>query len=119
MCVKCGAPKGEGNRFCYNCGHPVDPNAVVCTNCGCSTSAIPSPNAKSKVAAGLLGIFLGAFGVHNFYLGYNARGTVQLLVTVLTCGVGAVPMGIWALVEGIMLLCNSTNYDARGIPVKD
>ena len=35
-CVKCGAPKGEGNRFCYNCGHPVDPNAAVCTNCGCT-----------------------------------------------------------------------------------
>lgn len=29
-----------------------------------------NPNAKSKMAAGLLGIFLGSFGVHNFYLGY-------------------------------------------------
>ena len=26
---------------------------------------------KSKMAAGLLGIFLGTFGVHNFYLGYT------------------------------------------------
>ena len=26
-------------------------------------------NQKSKMAAGLLGIFLGAWGVHQFYLG--------------------------------------------------
>jgi TM2 domain-containing membrane protein YozV len=25
---------------------------------------------KSRIAAGLLGIFLGGFGVHRFYLGY-------------------------------------------------
>ena len=77
MCQVRGS-KGEGNRFCYNCGHPVDPNAAVCTNCGCSIPAIPSPNAKSKVAAGLLGIFLGAFGVHNFYLGYTSRPCFSL-----------------------------------------
>ena len=74
---------------------------------------------KSRIAAGILAILVGALGIHNFYLGYNARGTVQLLVSVLTCGIGAVPMGIWALVEGIMLLCGSTSYDARGIPLKD
>ena len=29
------------------------------------------PRAKSKVAAGVLGILLGALGIHNFYLGYT------------------------------------------------
>ena len=43
-------------------------------------SAVPNPQAKSKLAAGLLGIFLGYLGVHNFYLGYAGRGLVQLLV---------------------------------------
>ena len=33
---------------------------------------------KSKVAAGLLAIFLGAFGVHNFYLGYTGKAVAQL-----------------------------------------
>ena len=94
MCVKCGAPKGEGNRYCYNCGKPVNPNSAVCTNCGCSTSAIPSPNAKSKIVAGLLGIFLGAFGVHNFYLGYTSKAVLQLVLTIVglifSCiGIGA------------------------------
>lgn len=74
---------------------------------------------RTRIAAGIHAILVGALGIHNFYLGYNARGTVQLLVSVLTCGIGAVPMGIWALVEGIMLLCGSTSYDARGIPLKD
>ncbi len=32
-----------------------------------------NPNGKSKVAANLLGIFLRAFGVHNFYLGYTGK----------------------------------------------
>ena len=36
---------------------------------------------KSKLAAGLLGIFLGSFGVHNFYLGYIAKGVIQVSVT--------------------------------------
>ena len=34
---------------------------------------------KSKVAAGLLAIFLGGFGVHKFYLGRAGQGLVYLL----------------------------------------
>ena len=127
MCVKCGAPKGEGNHFCYNCGHPVDPNAAVCTNCGCSTSAIPSPNAKSKIAAGLLGIFLGGLGVHNFYLGYTGKAVAQLILTLVGSIFGcfvfpliaAAAAGIWGLVEGIMILAGSIDVDGHNIPLKD
>lgn len=36
-------------------------------------------NPKSKVAAGLLGIFLGSFGIHKFYLGKIGWGIVYLL----------------------------------------
>ena len=32
---------------------------------------------KSKMVAGLLGIFFGSFGVHNFYLGYNTKAVLQ------------------------------------------
>lgn len=42
---------------------------------------------KSKMAAGLLGIFLGAFGVHNFYLGYTTKAVIQLCLTLLSCGI--------------------------------
>ena len=137
FCVHCGVSVGTGNGFCQNCGQSVTPEAQVCIHCGHVLYGNPNyqtgyagyraygngtpayPLQKSRIAAGIIAILVGALGIHNFYLGYNARGTVQLLVTVLTCGVGAVPMGIWALVEGIMLLCGSTNYDARGIPLKD
>lgn len=134
FCVNCGVAVGTGNSFCQNCGQSVTPDAQVCIHCGhmlyggrgfagsyagYANGSPAYPLQKSRIAAGILAILVGSLGIHNFYLGYNARGTVQLLVTVLTCGVGAVPMGIWALVEGIMLLCNSTNYDARGIPLKD
>ncbi|GAB4151830.1 MAG: hypothetical protein Kow00107_02490 [Planctomycetota bacterium] len=77
------------------------------------------PQAKSRVAAGVLGILLGAYGIHNFYLGHTGRGLTQLLVTILTCGILGVFMWIWGLIEGILILTGSINVDARGIPLKD
>ena len=74
---------------------------------------------KSKIAAGLLGIFLGGFGVHNFYLGYTGKAIAQLLITLLTCGFGAVISEVWGLIEGIMILTGSINVDAQGNPLKD
>ncbi len=74
---------------------------------------------KSKIAAGILGILLGAFGVHNFYLGYTGKALAQLLITVLTCGMGAVISSIWGLIEGIMILTGSINTDAKGNPLQD
>jgi TM2 domain-containing membrane protein YozV len=70
---------------------------------------------KSKIAAGLLGIFLGGYGVHRFYLGYTSIGIVQILVTIFTCGAGA----LWGLIEGIMILTGSFDRDADGYLLKD
>jgi TM2 domain-containing membrane protein YozV len=77
------------------------------------------PMAKSKLAAGLIAIFFGAFGVHNFYLGYTGKGIAQLLITVLSFGLLAFVSWIWALIEGIMILAGSIAVDANGIPLKD
>lgn len=74
---------------------------------------------KSKVAAGVLGILLGSLGVHNFYLGYIGKAVAQLLITIFTCGFGAVATGIWGLVEGIMILTGSIAVDGRGVPLRD
>lgn len=74
---------------------------------------------KSKLAAGLLGILIGSFGVHNFYLGYTGKAVAQLLITLLTCGAGAVISGIWALIEGIMILTGSINVDGKNVPLAD
>lgn len=127
MCVKCGVSKGVGKNYCQNCGQPVAPESAVCLNCGVALSAVAGPESKSKMAAGLLGIFLGAYGVHNFYLGYTTKAVIQLVCTIvgiiLSCvGVGifvVAGIGIWALVEGIMILCGKINVDGQGRPLKD
>ena len=38
-------------------------------------------NVKSATTAGLLGIFLGAFGAHNWYLGDKKKGTIHVSLT--------------------------------------
>ena len=74
---------------------------------------------KSRLLAGLLGIFLGTFGVHNFYLGYTGKAIAQLLISLLSCGILAFASGIWGLVEGIMILSGSITVDGNGNELKD
>ncbi len=62
---------------------------------------------KSKVAAGLLGIFLGGFGVHKFYLGRWGWGIIYLLL----CWT-YVP-AIIGFIEGIVYLVSSDENFAR------
>ena len=40
-----------------------------------------TPGTKSKIAAGLLAIFLGGLGIHKFYLGYAGIGALYLALT--------------------------------------
>lgn len=72
---------------------------------------------KSRIAAGILGILLGGLGIHNFYLGYNKKAVIQIIVTFVTCGIGS----IWGLIEGILILVKSPAYltDANGVPLAD
>jgi hypothetical protein len=69
---------------------------------------------KSKLTAGLLQIFLGAFGVGRFYLGYTGIGIAQIAVTWLTCGIG----GIWPLIDGIMMITGKVP-DAEGRTLRE
>lgn len=70
---------------------------------------------NKKVLAGLLAIFLGAFGVHKFILGYKKEGIIMLVISivgiVLSCvGVGVFivwAVGLVGLIEGIMYLTKS------------
>ncbi|MEI6830019.1 MAG: TM2 domain-containing protein [Synechococcaceae cyanobacterium ELA445] len=59
---------------------------------------------NKKLAAGLTGIFLGAFGIHKFLLGYTTPGVIMLVVTLVTCGLGGFVMGVIGLIEGIIYL---------------
>ena len=136
FCKSCGKEIPEGQELCEECAakeaetveNSTSTNeapaqeATVVNN---TNNANPNqdPNAKSKMAAGLLGIFLGSLGIHNFYLGYTTKAIVQLLVTLLggvvTCGIASLAVYVWGLVEGIMILTGSINTDANGNPLKD
>ena len=111
-------------KFCSNCGAELNEKQDICLNCGVKVNKDndnknTNPNAKSKMAAGLLGIFLGTVGVHNFYLGYTGKAVAQLLITVLSCGLLSPVSAIWGLVEGIMILTGSINTDAEGNPLSE
>ncbi|MDR3363877.1 MAG: NINE protein [Clostridiales Family XIII bacterium] len=87
------------------------------------------PEQKSKLVAGLLGIFLGHLGIHNFYLGFRSNAIKQLVLSIIgyctiIIGVGVVLLaiaGIWGFVEGVKVLVGSQKFltDANGIPLKD
>lgn len=77
-----------------------------------------SVSQKSKVAAGLFGIFLGSLGIHNFYLGYTGKGIAQLLITILSCGTLSFISAIWGLIEGILILTGDMK-DSDGNDLKD
>lgn len=117
-------------KYCPNCGAELSENQDVCINCGkilnnATHSQQPNQNRatnqKSKMAAGLFGIFLGSLGVHNFYLGYTTKGIIQILLTFFGACliIGPAVSGIWGLVEGILILSGSINEDAYGVPLRD
>ncbi|PZP16944.1 MAG: hypothetical protein DI611_03205 [Brachybacterium faecium] len=76
-----------------------------------------TPAGQNRLVVGLLGIFLGGWGVHRFLMGYTTIGIIQIAVTLVTCGIGS----IWGLIEGIMVLAKagSFTHDAHGRPLTD
>ena len=114
-------------KFCANCGSQLEDNSEFCPSCGTNQNGGGNPQqnmnnntnnnsqAKSKLVAGLLGLFLGGWGIHNFYLGYTNKGITQIFVTIFTCGIGS----LWGFIEGIMILAGNINCDSDGVPLKD
>ena len=78
-----------------------------------STPSQHHPAAKDRVAYVLLAVFLGGIGIHNFFAGYTSRAVAQLLICLLTCGIGGIVTSIWAIVEA----CTVTQ-DANGVRFK-
>ena len=63
---------------------------------------------KQKLVAGLLNIFVA--GVGRMYIGQVGLGVAQLLVTIFTCGIGA----LWPIIDGIIILTKDDAKDAQG-----
>ncbi|OCB07632.1 hypothetical protein A5717_03320 [Mycolicibacterium porcinum] len=72
---------------------------------------------KSKVVAGLLqliGLF-GLVGIGRIYLGQTGLGVAQLIVGLVTCGIGAI---IWGIIDAILILTDKVR-DPYGRPLRD
>ena len=72
---------------------------------------------KSKVVAGLLQLLglLGLVGIGRIYLGYTGLGVAQLVVGLITCGIGAV---IWGIIDAVLILTDKVR-DPEGRPLRD
>ena len=77
--------KAPDEKFCTECGARIRRAAEICPKCGVRQFSPPiglgpvAPNGKNRVAAALLALILGGFGVHKFYLGQVGLGIVYLL----------------------------------------
>lgn len=60
----------------------------------------PPKQDNKKVLAGIMGILFGGLGIHKFVLGYTSEGIIQLIVSIVTCGI----FSIVGLIEGIIYL---------------
>lgn len=65
---------------------------------------VAAPGRKDKTVAGILGILLGAFGAHHWYLGNYVFAGIYLGVTVITLGMLSFLPAIAGVVEGIIYL---------------
>lgn len=122
FCTNCGSELESGQDKCQYCGKAVNEASTNQNTAQSQEQVVQNNNQtqpKSKVAAGLLGIFLGCFGVHNFYLGYTGKAVGQLLITLLSCFVLSFISGIWGLIEGILILTGSISTDADGNKLVD
>ena len=66
-------------------------------------SSNPIQQENKRVIAGIFGLLLGGLGIHKFILGYTKEGIIQIVISIVTCGIG----GIIPFVEGILYLVKS------------
>jgi TM2 domain-containing membrane protein YozV len=133
-CPNCGRETQDQTKYCGFCGadmnkpsskkdKPIEPEVMDEKDVKRkqSQSFNPQTEPKSKLVAGLLGVFVGGLGVHNFYLGYTNRGIQQLLLS--TVGslliVGPFIAWIWAFIEAVQILTGTITTDANGTKLTD
>lgn len=112
------ADQSYGQPYAQPSGYPPPPTGGVPYGASAAASygvhpvtGIPYSD-KSKLVAGLLQILI-PLGIGRFYIGDTKTGVWQLVVTVLTCGIG----GLWPFIDGIIILATDST-DAQGRPLR-
>lgn len=82
-------------KFCSNCGQKILKKAVVCPHCNAVVNTFNSQYwyQKNKLIAALLAFFVGAFGMHWFYVGKKKYGIMMLACSIISLVIG-VPLFI-------------------------
>lgn len=94
FCSNCGAQVNDQARFCRNCGTPVSNPSYTQPVPPAAPSEPPrtEPVKKDKygrfsrewvIASGVLGIFFGYLGVHNFLMKQPVRGVLHILLIIV------------------------------------
>ena len=63
---------------CRSCGTIIAAEARACPHCGAG-QAVAGSGEKSRIAAIVLALLLGGFGIHKFYLGRPLQGILYLI----------------------------------------
>jgi len=118
FCPRCGLKAGEKAKICPECAARY--HSAVCPDCGYMpgrsraafyaeyTEPVPAVSPKSRLAALVLALLAGIFGVHRFYAGKIGTGILYLL----TGGLG----GIGVIVDVLLILLGSFK-DKAGLPL--
>lgn len=103
-----GQPPQPGYGYPGGAAMGVDPSAPYGRH---PVSGMPFSD-KSKLAAGLLQLLI-PLGIGRMYMGDVGLGVAQLLVTIFTCGLGA----LWPFIDGILILVGEPT-DGEGRPLR-
>jgi TM2 domain-containing membrane protein YozV len=104
-------PYGQPQQPPY-AGYPMAPMGMPGAPYGVHpVTGIPYSD-KQKIVAGLLQILV-PFGIGRFYIGDTGIGIAQLVVSIITCGIGC----LWPVIDGILMLVQDSK-DANGLMLR-
>jgi len=108
---------------CPHCAHQLDPWRLAAVGANQPTPAqpgglpaFPSYSPRNRWLAGALGLTLGAFGVHRFYLGHTGIGLLQALLSLGSFFTLAPFIAVWGVIEGVLCFAGAMR-DVDGLPL--